>query len=329
MTYIENPSSLNMPEKIELHAVIPQIDTKKRLDVVLADLFPDYSRSRIQQWMKQGKVSVGGAICTKPRANYLIGDEVSIEAELESAGEWAAQEIELDIVYSDEQLIIVNKQAGLVVHPGVGNKDKTLVNGLLHRFPELEGLPRAGIVHRLDKDTTGLLVVARNLASHNHLVTQLQQRAFSREYLALVEGEMIVGGKVEQAIGRHPTHRTKMAVVANGKEAITHYRVEQLLRGHSLLSVKLETGRTHQIRVHMSHLGYPLTGDQLYRGRLKMPAGASEEFLEALRQFKRQALHAKKLGLMHPSKNQWVEWEADLPEDFQHLLKIMEDDKNN
>ena len=315
-----------MSEKIQLQAIIPEIDTKTRLDVVLAGLFPEYSRSRIQQWIKQGKVTVAGSICTKPRAHYQIGDEVVVDAEIEAAGNWQPQDLDINIVYEDEQLIVVNKQAGLVVHPGVGNRDKTLVNGLLHLYPELEALPRAGIVHRLDKDTTGLLVVARNLASHNHLVSQLQERAFSREYLALTEGKMIVGGTVDQPLGRHPTQRVRMAVVASGKEAITHYRVEKTFRGHSLLSVKLETGRTHQIRVHMSYLGYPLTGDQLYRGRLKMPAGATEEMLEALRHFRRQALHAKKLGLTHPETDEWIEWEADLPDDLKTLLSIMEND---
>jgi 23S rRNA pseudouridine1911/1915/1917 synthase len=315
-----------MPEKIQLQSHIPEVDTTKRLDVVLAELFPEYSRSRMQQWIKQGKVTLAGAVCTKPRASYQIGDEVVVNAEIEAAGDWQPQDLDIKIVFEDDHLIVVNKQAGLVVHPGVGNKDKTLVNGLLHLYPELEALPRAGIVHRLDKDTTGLLVVARNLISHNHLVSQLQQRAFSRQYLALTEGKMIVGGTVDKPIGRHPTQRTRMAVVASGKEAITHYRVEKTFRGHSFLSVKLETGRTHQIRVHMSYLGYPLTGDQLYRGRLKMPAGASEEMLEALRHFKRQALHAQKLGLTHPSSGEWIEWEAQLPDDFQTLLTIMEND---
>ncbi len=318
-----------MSEKIKLAAEIPENETQRRLDVVLAELFPEYSRSRIQQWVKQGKVTIAGKICTKTRAHYNAGDSVVIDAEIEAAGDWEPQPITLDIVYQDDQLLVVNKQAGLVVHPGVGNKDKTLVNGLLHKFPELEGLPRAGIVHRLDKDTTGLLVVARTLSAHNHLVSQLQDRAFDREYQALAEGVMIVGGVVDKPLGRHPTQRIKMAVVANGKTAITHYRVEKTFRGHSLLNVKLETGRTHQIRVHMSHLGHPLTGDQLYRGRLKLPAGATQELLEALRHFRRQALHARKLGLLHPTSGEWIEWEVELPEDFQALLEVMENDKKS
>ncbi len=202
-------------EKITLQAEIPETDAGKRLDVVLAGLFPEYSRSRLQQWIKKGDVSVAGKTCTKIRANFRGGEAVLVDAEMESAGDWQPQPIPLQIVYQDDQLIIVNKQAGLVVHPGVGNKDKTLVNGLLHQFPELEPLPRAGIVHRLDKDTTGLLVVARNLASHNHLVSQLQERAFAREYQALVEGIMIVGGTLDKPIARHPSQRIRMAVVGH------------------------------------------------------------------------------------------------------------------
>ncbi|HFB64726.1 MAG TPA: 23S rRNA pseudouridine(1911/1915/1917) synthase RluD [Aeromonadales bacterium] len=313
-------------EKIKLQAEAPMDVAKKRFDVVLSEMFPDYSRSRLQQWLKQGNITINGDVQKKPRFSLAGGELIQVDAEIEAAGQWQPQSLPLNITYEDTDLIVVNKQAGLVVHPGTGNSDKTLVNGLLHRYPELEGLPRAGIIHRLDKNTTGLLVVARNLKAHHHLTTQLQQRAFAREYQALVSGKMIVGGTVDAPIGRHPHQRIKMAVVASGKEAITQYQLKQKFRAHSLLEVKLETGRTHQIRVHMKHIGHTLVGDQVYGGRLMIPAGAGEALTNALRHFKRQALHARKLGLIHPSTHEWIEWEADLPDDFKQLLEIMEQD---
>ncbi len=315
-----------MKQKIHLEAQAPLEIAKKRLDVVLAQMFPEYSRSRLQHWLKQGKISINGVMQNKPRFSLVGGEWIRVDAEIEAVGQWQPQSIQLDIAYEDQDLIVVNKQSGLVVHPGTGNSDKTLVNGLLHRYPELDALPRAGIIHRLDKYTTGLLVVARNLTAHHHLTTQLQQRAFAREYQAVVCGKMIVGGTVEAPIGRHPHQRIKMAVVASGKEAITHYRLQQKYRAHSLLSVRLETGRTHQIRVHMNHIGHALVGDQLYGGRLMIPAGASEDLAQALRHFKRQALHARKLGLLHPGSKKWIEWTVDLPEDFCRLVTAMEHD---
>lgn len=315
-------------EIIRLQGEAPLDVAKKRLDVVLSEMFPEYSRSRLQQWLKQGNITINGEVQKKPRFSLVGGEYIEVNAEIEAAGQWQPQAIQINIVYEDSELIVVNKQAGLVVHPGTGNSDKTLVNGLLHRYPELEGLPRAGIIHRLDKNTTGLLVVARNLKAHHHLTSQLQQRAFTREYQALVSGKMIVGGTVDAPIGRHPHQRVKMAVVASGKEAITHYQLKHKYRAHCLLDLKLETGRTHQIRVHMNHIGHTLVGDQVYGGRLMIPSGASEALANALRHFKRQALHARKLGLIKPSTGKWIEWEAELPDDFRQLVEIMEQDIN-
>ncbi|MEX2365450.1 MAG: 23S rRNA pseudouridine(1911/1915/1917) synthase RluD, partial [Pseudohongiellaceae bacterium] len=242
--------------------------------------------------------------------------------------DWQAEDIDLDIVYAAEALLIVNKAAGLVVHPAAGNQHGTLLNALLFRYPELENLPRAGIVHRLDKDTSGLMMVALTLASHRSLVAQLQERSIIREYQAVVVGLITAGGVVDAPIGRHPAVRTRQAIVkgAGGRDAVTHYRVLEKFRSHTHIQLKLETGRTHQIRVHMAHMGYPLVGDQTYGGRLKLPRGASAELIDCLRSYKRQALHAFHLGLQHPQSGEYLEWYAPLPQDMQHLLGILEQD---
>ncbi len=297
----------------------------KRLDQALAQLFPDYSRSRLQQWVKEGLVTLDGVAC-RPRDKVVGGEWVALEARLEDQVACKPEAIDLDIVYEDETLILINKPAGLVVHPAAGNPDGTLQNALLHHDPELIQLPRAGIVHRLDKETTGLLVIARTPAAHKSLVEQLQAREFDREYRAIASGVMTAGGSVDEPIGRHPTQRIKMAVHPAGKEAVTHYRVLERFRAHTYLKVKLETGRTHQIRVHMAHLRYPLVGDPVYAGRLRQPAGASEQLRESLRRFHRQALHALKLGLTHPASGEWMEWETPLPEDMQQLLETLRED---
>lgn len=294
-----------------------------RLDQCLAEVFPDYSRSKLQTWIKAGRVLVDGEIM-KGREKLDGGEEIELDAEAERVIEYAPQEIPLDIVYEDDALLIVNKPAGLVVHPAVGNWDGTLVNALLNHAPSLDTLPRAGIVHRIDKDTSGLLMIAKTLQAHNSLVEQLQERSIHREYLALVKGWMTAGGTVDEPIGRHPVDRKRNAVVRRGgKEAITHYRLEQRFKRHTLIRVKLETGRTHQIRVHMTHINYPLVGDQVYGGRFQMPADCSPALAEALRNFKRQALHAAKLGLEHPETGEYCEWEQAIPEDMQNLLKLL------
>ena len=303
-----------------LSAEIPFELAGSRVDQALAQLFPEYSRSRLTQWIKQGKVTLDGKV-PKPKDSVFGGEQVVVETEvLPQERSPAAQEIPLDIVYEDASIIVINKPAGLVVHPAAGNWSGTLQNALLHYAPELDGIPRAGIVHRLDKETSGLMVVARTLTAHKSLVEQLQERSVSREYLALVFGPVVAGGTVEGDIGRHPVERKRMAVVANGKPAITHYRVEQRFAHHTLLRVKLETGRTHQIRVHMAHIHHPIVGDPVYGGRLRIPAGISESLQEALRGFRRQALHATRLELDHPETDDRIGWEVPMPADMQALI---------
>lgn len=314
-----------MNEQIHLSARIPARDAGRRLDQVLAELFPDFSRSRLQQWLKAGEVLLDGEVVA-PRYRVFGGEAVEIDAGLPAAGDVKAQAIALDIRYQDEHLLVINKPAGLVVHPAAGNPDGTLQNALLHYDAALAALPRAGIVHRLDKDTSGLMVVARNLAAHKSLVGQLQARSVHREYQALVQGEMTAGGCIDAPIGRHPRDRLRMAVVASGKPAVTHYRVAERFAGHTLLLVRLETGRTHQIRVHMAAIHHPLVGDPLYGGRLRMPAGASARLREALGGFQRQALHARRLELCHPGSGGTVGWEAQMPADFTDLLVTLREE---
>lgn len=296
----------------------------RRFDQVVADLFPEFSRSRLQQWIKSGQVTLDGEI--KPAKYRVIGGEiVTVEAELVPEGEWRAEPIALDIVHEDDALIVINKPMGLVVHPGSGNHDGTLLNALLYHAPQLENVPRAGIVHRLDKDTTGLMVVAKTLKAHTDLVQQLQAREMHRQYEAVVQGVMTGGGEVEARIGRHPQNRLKMAVLENGgKEAITHYRVLKRFHSHTHIRLQLETGRTHQIRVHMAHIGYPLVGDSLYQGRGRVGKGLSVELRQTLLNFPRQALHAIELGLYHPETGDECVWQTALPDDFAALLVALE-----
>lgn len=305
-----------------LTARVPDELAGMRLDQCLAEMFPDYSRSKLQTWVKDGRVQVDGEQ-RKGRDKLDGGEEIELDAEAEQVVEYDPEDIPLDIFYEDESLLIVNKPAGLVVHPAVGNWTGTLVNALLNHAPELDTLPRAGIVHRIDKETSGLLMVAKTLQAHNNLVEQLQERSITREYLALVKGWMTAGGTVDAPIGRHPVDRKRNAVRRDGKEAVTHYRLEQRFKRHTLIRVKLETGRTHQIRVHMAHINYPLVGDQVYGGRFQMPANCSPDLAEALRNFKRQALHATKLGLEHPETGAYLEWDLPMPEDMQNLLALL------
>ncbi|MFP3874760.1 MAG: 23S rRNA pseudouridine(1911/1915/1917) synthase RluD [Thiohalophilus sp.] len=308
-----------------LSGEVPDSLAGQRLDQALAQLFSQYSRSRLQQWLKQGCVRVDGRQL-RGRDKVVGGEQVEIEALHEAQGEWQAEPIALDIVFEDEALIVLNKPAGLVVHPAAGNPEGTMLNALLHHDPDLARVPRAGIVHRLDKQTSGLLVVARTLAAQKQLVEQLQARRFLREYQAVVNGVLTGGGKVDAPIARHPTQRKRMAVVQNGKPAITHYRVEQRFRAHTWLRVTLETGRTHQIRVHMAHIHHPLVGDPTYGGRLRLPKGASAALIETLRGFRRQALHASKLGLQHPLSGEMLQWEQPLPADMAQLIDLLQQD---
>lgn len=304
---------------------VPESCSGERLDTTLVVLFPEFSRSRLQKWIKQGLVHVDSQ--TKKAKDAVYGGEtVELWASVEEAVQWQAQSIPLDVVFEDEQIIVINKAAGMVVHPGAGNTDGTLSNALLHRYPELTSVPRAGVIHRLDKETTGLLVVARTVQSHKQLVEQLQLREFKREYLALCTGEMISGGTVDKPIGRHPVQRVRMAVIPSGKEAVTHYRVLEKFRAHTLIQVQLETGRTHQIRVHMAYIRHPLVGDPVYGGRLKIGSGCTEAFASQLRGFKRQALHATRLGLTHPVSGEAMNWEVNMPEDMQALINAARED---
>jgi len=308
-----------------LEAIVPLDAAGQRLDQVLAALFPDFSRTRLQQWVRAGHVTVNGRTL-RARDKVWGGERIAVTAVVEEETPWRGEAIPLDIVYEDDSLIVLNKPPGLVVHPGAGNREGTLVNALLHYAPELANVPRAGIVHRLDKDTSGLLAVARTLRAHKSLVEQLQARTVRREYFAIVVGVMTAGGSIEAPIGRHPVERTRMAVVNGGRPAVSHYRVLERFRHHSYIKVKLETGRTHQVRVHMAHLHHPLVGDPVYGGRLRLPAACSPALREALRRFKRQALHAGALGLVHPDSGEALYWEAPLPVDMQQLLEALRDD---
>jgi 23S rRNA pseudouridine1911/1915/1917 synthase len=296
-----------------------------RLDQALARLLPQYSRSRLQGWIDAGAVQVDGRQL-RGRDKVVGGEKVRIEARVEPDGQVAAEEIPLDVVFKDRALLVLNKPAGLVVHPGAGNASHTLQNALLAFDPKLAVVPRAGIVHRLDKDTSGLLVVARTPEVHTALVAAISEREVERHYIALCMGVMTAGGTVDEPIGRHRSQRTRMAVRSDGRPAVTHYRVMKRFRAHTLVRAELETGRTHQIRVHLSHVGYPIVGDPDYGGRRRLPAGASPELVSALEGFKRQALHAARLKLEHPVSGKEMEWEAPLPGDMGGLLRILEAD---
>ena len=308
-----------------LQAQVPESAAGRRLDQVLAELFSEFSRSRLAQWAKEGQVLVNGRVL-RPRDKLLGGETVIVDAELVPQTTHQAEPIPLEIVYEDEALLVINKPAGLVVHPAAGNWQGTLLNALLHHAPQLELVPRAGIVHRLDKETTGLLVVAKTLEAQTSLVEQLQAREFTREYDAIINGVLTGGGSVDAPIGRHPSDRKRMAVVRGGKPAVTHYRLVRRFRAHSQIRVQLETGRTHQIRVHMAHLRYPLVGDPVYGGRLRIPAASSEAFAQVLRGFPRQALHAARLGLVHPLSGEYLEWQLAMPQDMVELLTALEQD---
>ncbi|MBL4712279.1 MAG: 23S rRNA pseudouridine(1911/1915/1917) synthase RluD [Gammaproteobacteria bacterium] len=298
----------------------------KRLDVVLVELFPEYSRSRLKLWIKQEQVLLNGETA-KPKTRVAGDEELQLSVQtIESEERCVAENIPLNIVHQDASIIVINKPAGLVVHQAAGHYSGTLQNALLYFDESLEAIPRAGIVHRLDKDTTGLMVVARTLSAHKYLVDQIQKHDVLRQYQAVVYGVMTGGGKVDQPIGRHPRDRIKMAVRENGRQAVTHYRLLQRFREHCHIKLQLETGRTHQIRVHMSHLRHPIVGDAVYSGRHRNPAGAEAELVEYLQCFKRQALHAWKLSFIHPESDEQVTYEAPLPDDMQQLITLLQAD---
>jgi 23S rRNA pseudouridine1911/1915/1917 synthase len=304
---------------------VPEELGGSRLDQALAELLPEYSRSRLQGWIKAGSILVDGDPA-RPRDKVVGGEHLSIKAPREAEVPMRPENIPLNIVYQDEHLLVIDKPAGLVVHPGAGNPASTLQNALLHVRPGLVELPRAGIIHRLDKDTTGLMVVAASVEAYTVLTRALAKREILREYQAIACGVMTAGGDISAPIGRASGDRKKMTVREGGRPAVTHYRVIERFRAHTHIRLKLETGRTHQIRVHMAHLRFPLVGDPAYGGRLRIPAGAGEALTGALRGFRRQALHAARLGFSHPVSGEQVEWTSPLPADMVGLLDVLRED---
>jgi 23S rRNA pseudouridine1911/1915/1917 synthase len=308
-------------------AEVPLAAAGRRFDQALAEMFPDYSRSRLSGWIKSGAVTLDGAQAP-PRHLLRGGEQVLLQVELETEVTSAPEDIALDIVHEDDHLLVLNKPAGLVVHPGAGNPAGTLMNALLHHDPKLAELPRAGIVHRLDKDTSGLMVVAKTLPTCTALVDLLSRHEVERQYEAVVLGTMVAGGTVDEPIGRSMGDRLRQAVrdEEDGKRAVTHYRLRERFRAHSLLQCQLETGRTHQIRVHLAHVGHPLVGDPLYGGGLKLPKGASAELMATLRGFRRQALHAEKLSFLHPATGEALSFSAERPADQLALIEVLRAD---
>lgn len=309
-------------ELIRESAVVGSREAGLRFDQAAAALFPDFSRSRLKNWISDGALTLDGQV-QKPRVAVEQGQQLVLKAALEPDTSHDPEPIPLSLVHQDESVLVINKPAGLVVHPAAGNRHGTLQNALLHFDASLAGIPRAGIVHRLDKDTTGLMVVARTPPAHKSLVSQLQARTVKREYAGVAWGAMVAGGTVDQPIGRHPKDRKKMAVVTNGKPAVTHYRVAERMRDFTVLRLNLETGRTHQIRVHMAWLRHPLVGDPVYGGRRRQPAGATEALIAALNAFQRQALHARVLSFEHPGSGDQVSFEAPIAEDMRRLIAAL------
>jgi 23S rRNA pseudouridine1911/1915/1917 synthase len=307
-----------------LKIIIPERMTGQRLDVALSEMLPDYSRSKITAWIKSGEALINHKPF-KPKDKVIGSEMVELTISQKQNNDWAGEDIPLNVVFEDEDIIVLNKAVGLVTHPGAGNWSGTLANALLHYEPKLATLDRAGIVHRLDKNTSGLMVVAKNEKSQKYLVEQLQTHSVSREYSAIVYGHMVAGGKIDEAIGRDTKDRVKQAVSSHGKEAVTHYRVIDRYQNHTHVKAILETGRTHQIRVHLSHIGYPLIGDPMYGGKVRFPKKADAVLKEALVSFKRQALHARKLTLTHPTSDELMSWKAPLPEDMLALLDVLND----
>ncbi|MFT4197028.1 MAG: 23S rRNA pseudouridine(1911/1915/1917) synthase RluD [Pseudoxanthomonas sp.] len=306
-------------------AVVPAELAGRRFDAALAELFPEYSRSRLAGWIRDGQARLDGQ-ALRPRDPVQAGQVATLQAVAEVATDAQPEDIPLQVLYTDEQVFVLDKPAGLVVHPGAGNPAGTLVNALLYRDPALAQLPRAGIVHRLDKDTSGVMVVARTLQAHAALVAQLAARQVHRQYLAVVVGALVSGGSTAAPIDRHPRDRLRMAVREDGREAVTHFRLRERFRAHTALECRLETGRTHQIRVHMAHLKHPIVGDPLYGGPLRLPKGASAELAEALRGFRRQALHAEVLEFAHPATGAPLRVAAPVPADLLALLDALRAD---
>ncbi|MET1161701.1 MAG: 23S rRNA pseudouridine(1911/1915/1917) synthase RluD [Pseudoxanthomonas sp.] len=323
-TQIDAPDD-SSDDTVPRTAMVPGSAAGRRFDAVLAELFPQYSRTRLSEWIKSGDVRLDGEI-VRGRDSVRGGEVASLDVVLDTQTHALPEDIPIEVLYEDADVFVLNKPAGLVVHPGAGNPTGTLVNALLFRDPSLSLVPRAGIVHRLDKDTSGVMVVARTLPAHTALIEQLSSRGVHRQYLAIVVGSMVSGGTVNAAIDRHPRDRIRMAVREEGRDAVTHYRLRERFRAHTALECRLETGRTHQIRVHMAHLKYPIIGDPLYGGPLKLPKNATEELVAALRGFRRQALHAEVLEFKHPLSGEAVRVSAPVPADMLNLLAALRAD---
>ncbi|MDY0022903.1 23S rRNA pseudouridine(1911/1915/1917) synthase RluD [Arenimonas caeni] len=323
---VQTTPEIDDNERELLEASVPMESAGRRFDQVLAELFPDFSRSRLSEWIKSGDALLDGRQ-VKPKEAVRGGEPITLSVRLETETHALPEAIALEIVHQDEDVLVINKPAGLVVHPGAGNPRGTLVNALLHFDPKLAELPRAGIVHRLDKDTSGLMVVARTLRAHTSLVEQLSGREVHRQYLAVVQGTMVAGNTVDAPIGRHPTDRVRMAVLKEGgRDAVTHYRLREKFRAHTLVECRLETGRTHQIRVHMAYVRHPIVGDPLYGGAFRLPKGATEALVARLHGFRRQALHAEKLSFVHPGSGETLTLEAPMPADMQALVLDLRED---
>jgi 23S rRNA pseudouridine1911/1915/1917 synthase len=329
---ISNPldqlPTVDTPGEFREHALtLPPEAAGQRLDQALARALPQYSRARLQSWIEAGAVQVEGRKL-RARSKLLGGEQVHIAVRLAQQTRVEPQALPLEVIFKDRSLLVLNKPAGLVVHPGAGNLSHTLQNALLAFDPGLALVPRAGLVHRLDKDTSGLLLVARTVEAHGALVAALAAREIGREYLAICTGLMTAGGTIDEPIGRHRTQRTRMAVRADGREAVTHYRVAKRFRAHTLVRVTLESGRTHQIRVHLAHIGFPIVGDPVYGGRRQIPRGISPDLRQELAAFPRQALHAARLRISHPLTARDLEWEAPVPADLQRLLTHLESERS-
>jgi len=317
-----------MIEHIQKQFTVPKECHNQRLDTVIAQLLPEYSRSQISTWIKTGAIAVNHKQC-KPKDKALSGDQIDIDvnitAETNSFADCMAEEIPLEVIFEDHEVLVLNKPAGLVVHPGAGNQEHTLVNALLHHAPSLQHVPRAGIIHRLDKDTTGLLIIAKTLSAHTSLIRQMQAREIKRQYIALVQGHLISGDTIDTFFGRHPRNRLKMAVIGQGRQAITQYTVREQYGDYTLLDVNLMTGRTHQIRVHLAHINHPIVGDPLYGARMRLPSQSSEQLRTTLQAFKRQALHAHSITFLHPETEEELTFNAPLPDDFKLLLNLLDE----
>jgi 23S rRNA pseudouridine1911/1915/1917 synthase len=332
-TFILNISRIIIKQRIKMNQInktlsIAEEYNNHRLDQALAKIITEHSRSTIKKWIENGCITVNGTTITSAKTKVKTNEQIIINAELKEPKESAAQEIPLNIIYEDDDLLILNKPSNLVVHPGAGNPDYTLVNALIHYDPNLKQLPRGGLIHRLDKNTTGLIIIGKNPVAYNRLAKNMQERKIKRHYIALCQGRIISGNTIDLPIDRDPRSRVKMAVCESGRRAVTHYRVNERFRAHTLINVELETGRTHQIRVHLNHSGYPLVGDPTYRKQIALECPISEELKTACRDFKRQALHAARLMLNHPITGLRIEVTAPLPEDFEQLLKAMQLDRS-